>query len=282
MRLRYVIARLVPDLIREEPINVGIILQSDEWIGSKFLEKIPKSWGLGEDLKADVANNLDEVWKERLDTQSEVVYLPDAHELKTVPQSDRIFLEWLRRTYTMHLRFSDIREADIDAVSGFDFDTFLSRLYGIFVSPKPIPRKRAMGTRLHTKVKKEFKQLQLPTDHQIREKDVIVGTFPWPIDFVYSINGYGRNEKKEVAIGLVDFNSVRFKEKAKDLIATWADVRSIRRDEVKRFSVVGNVVPIDDHKLAIEMIERFSTELFRFESDKNRLLDLVVDDLKPF
>ncbi|MBA7678365.1 hypothetical protein ES703_86639 [subsurface metagenome] len=162
MWLRYIIGRVVPDPVRQEPINVGVILQSDDWVDCRFIEKVPKDWGLEEDIVNDVAIKLNDVWKERLTRPTEVLYLSDIHEHKEIAHTDKAFLTWIQQTYNRHLQFTEIREAEIVIKDAFDFDTFLHRLYGIFVAPKPRPRKPPARSRLHSKVKKGFKQLELP------------------------------------------------------------------------------------------------------------------------
>jgi len=268
---------MVPDLARQEPINVGVILQSDDWVDCRFIERVPKEWGLDEDMVQDVAVRLNEIWKERLAIPTEVLYLSDIHEHREVTHTDRTFLTWIQQTYTRHLQFTEIRDADIDAKDTFDFDTFLQRLYSIFVSPKPRPRKPRMRSRLHSKVKEGFKQLELPVG-AVRERDVVVGTFPWHVDFVYS-NGNGN--RHEVAIGLVDFDLAGFIDKAKDLMATWTDVHAVRGNEVERLSVVGGDITLDARKRAFHMIERYSDNVYIFERQKEAFLERVASDLLP-
>lgn len=277
MKLRYIVGRMVPDLARQEPINVGVILQSDDWVDCRFIERVPKEWGLDEDMVQDVAVRLNEVWKERLAILTEVLYLSDIHEHREVAHTDRTFLTWIQQTYTRHLQFTEIRDAEVDAKDAFDFDTFLQRLYSIFVAPKPRPRKPRMRSRLHSKVKEGFKQLELPVG-AVRERDVVVGTFPWHIDFVYS-NGNGN--RHEVAIGLVDFDLAGFIDKAKDLMATWTDVQAVRGNEVERLSVVGGDITLDARKRAFHMIERYSDNVYVFERQKEAFLERVASDLLP-
>ncbi|HUX48240.1 MAG TPA: DUF3037 domain-containing protein [Dehalococcoidia bacterium] len=277
MQLRYVVARIIPDLVREEFINVGIILQSDEWVASKFIERIPRDWGLPADLESDIATRLDAVWKARLASRSEIVYLPKSNEQREVCHTEKLFLEWLRDSYTRHIQVSEIREADIVVKESFDFESFLHRLYDIFVAPKPHPRKPRLRSKLHTRVKQEFIRLDLPLDTKIRERDVVIGTFPWPIDFIYSVPGNGHNAY-EVGIGLVDLTSPSFLYKAKDLLATWADVKDVRQD-VQRISVVGGRDGLDEHRKAIRMVERVSSSLFVFDRQKDEFLEGVVKDL---
>lgn len=277
MKLRYVVGRLVSDLVREEPINVGVILQSDENVACKFISKIPKDWGLEEDLVEDVAIKLNEAWSTRLLSPSEIIYLPTVHKHQEIRHTDKFFLEWIQQSYTRHLRFSEIREAEIKITDAFGLETLLLRLFDTFVAPKPRLRKPTMRSKLHTKVKRAFIELELP-QNRLRERDFILGSFPWPIDFVYQSNGNGGHE---VGIGLVDFASPFFINKAKDLLATWVDVNSMREDAVTRVSVAGGVTGREEHKKALHMLERCSDSLYVFDDkkDKIKLLQRVGTDL---
>lgn len=277
MQLRYVIGRMVPDLTRQEPINVGVILQSDQWVDCRFIERVPKDWGLEEDIVHDVAIRLNDVWKARLASPTEILYLPETHEHREVAHTDKAFLTWIQQTYTRHLQFTEMREAEIDGKDTFDFDTFLQRLYGIFVVPKPRPRKPPARSRLHSKIKEGFKQLELPVG-AVRERDVVVGTFPWHVDFVYS-NGNGN--RHEVAIGVLDLELAKFIDKAKDLMAIWTDVRTTRGEEVERISVVGGDITIGDHNRAFQMIKRYSDDVYVFERQRETFLERVASDLLP-
>lgn len=280
MKLRYVVARIIPDLIREEFINVGIILQSEDWVACKFIEKIPKDWELSKDLENDVATKLDAVWKSRLTSRSEIIYLPELNEQREVEHTSKLFLEWLHQSHIGHLQLSEIREADVNTKDNFDFETFLYRLYNIFVTPKRHLRKPPLKSTLHTEIKREFVRLKLPINTQIRERDVIIGTFPWPIDFAYSVPENG-HKAYEVGIGLIDLTSTNFIDKAKDLLATWADVKDVRQD-AQRITVVGGGGGLDDHQKAISMVSRVSNTLYLFDRQKDDFFDGVLKDLHGF
>lgn len=280
MNLRYVIARLVPDLIRDEPINVGIILQSDEWVASKFIERVPKAWGLEPDLVEDVAERLDSAWKSRLATHSELVYLENTHEQRQVSLTDEAFLQVLHGSYQRHLRFSEIRQAQVSVKTRFDFDTFLNNLYTTFVAPRPRLRKPARRSRLRTKIRHEIRQLQLPVREKIRDGDMIEGSFPWQVDFSYRLNGNGSGHVTEVGIALVDFALKRYLDRAKEVLGIWADLKSTRPDDVKRISVIGSYSGLEDHESAMRMLDRYS-ETYLFELQKDRFLDRVAGDLQP-
>ncbi len=280
MELRYTIARLLPDPIRDEPINIGIILQSDKWVRGKFIERIPKAWQIDAALVEDLVELQEDAWKERLTTPSELVYLPDRKDIQKLRYTDAAFLDWIRESQGRHLQFTEIREARINIENEFDFDTFLNRLYATFVAPKPRPRKPPARSRLRTQLKREFKQLHLPGSERIKERGVVQGTFAWPIDFAYSVDGNGR-KPHEVAIGLVDFALVKYLDRAKELLGVWADVKTTRPEEVERISILGSYAGIDAHDRTLSMLRKFS-DIYIFEREKNRLLDRVASDLHPF
>jgi len=278
MQLRYVVARIVPDLVRDEPINVGIVLQSDQFVSGKFIEKIPRDWGLPLDVEKDVVVNLDAAWKARLKGPPETAYAPVLHEHVFLEHTDRAFLKWIEESHSRHLRFSEVREADIEISDAFDFDTFLHRLYEIFVTPKPRPRKPITRSRLHTAVKQELFTLDKPIASQIRDRDVILGTFPWQVDFVYKTPQNG-SAGYEVGIGVVDFGAPYYLAKTKDLTATWVDVAATRANAVQRITVVGGLAAIPDHSKAFGMLQRFSDEVYVFDRQRDELIGRVANDL---
>lgn len=278
MQLRYVVAKVVPDLVRDEPINVGIILQSDQFVSGRFIERIPRDWGLPLDVEKDVVINLHAAWKARLKGPPETAYSPTLHEHRSLEHTNREFLEWIRETHSRHLRFSEVREAEIEVSDAFHFDTFLHRLYEIFVVPKPRPRKPVPRSTLHTAVKQELFSLDKPIASQIRDRDVIVGTFPWQVDFVYKTAPNG-GPVHEVGIALVDFAAPYYVAKAKDLTATWVDVAATRANAVQRITVVGGLAAIPDHGKAFGMLQRFSDAVYVFDRQRDDLVGRVASDL---
>jgi len=147
------IAQIVPDLIRQEQINIGILLQSERWVGCKFIQKIPKDCEIPEDVTQDVVHNINSVWQERLQRESETLYIPRIREQREVSHLDRTFLDWLHDSYDKQLRFSDVREAEVEIDDAFGFDTFLQRLYNTFVAARPRLHKPTARSRLHSKLK---------------------------------------------------------------------------------------------------------------------------------
>lgn len=282
MRLNYVVARLVPDLIREEPINIGVIAQSNDWAACRFIERIPKNWGLPELLVKDIATNLNEVWRQRIASGPEMIYIPGSNRHETVRPTQREYLEWLVRTYTRHFTFSDIREADVEIREPFEYNVILERLYNTFVAPVHArPKKAAPRSRLHTQVKNHFKHLKLPLGEVLQEKGHIQGNFAWPVDFIYRRNGAVSPTGQDVAIGLLDLGTVSFVSRAKDLLAMWADVKEVREDAAVTISVIGGLTTSEDHRRAVNMIKPCSDQLYYFELERDTFFNQVQSDLLP-
>jgi hypothetical protein len=279
MQLRYVVAQIVPDLIRQEKMNVGIILQSDRWVGCKFIEKIPRDWDITEDTAQDVVHNLNNAWRKRLSEKAETLYLPMLQEQKDVKHTDRQFLEWLNQSYNRNLCFSETREADVEIADAFGLDTFLTTLYNTFVAPKPRLRKPLIRSRLHTQLKNEFKQLKLFGEF-VQERYPVSGTFPWTVDFWYKYRTNGTQH--EVAMQLVDFSQSTMIERIQDIFAVWMDLKYMRND-VKRVSVVGSVANVEEHRKAVGLLERASDSVLlsdvRVQLDD--FLKTVQSDLEP-
>lgn len=277
MKLRYVVAQIVPDLIRHEPINIGIILQSEEWVSSKFIQRIPKDWDIPEDLAQDVVHNISGAWYERLNQKSELIYVPKKTTHMEISHNQVAFLEWLHMTYDRHLQFSEIRGADVEITDNFGFDTFLERLYNAFVAPKPRLRKPAVKSKLHTKLKNQFKQLKLFGDI-IQERYPVRGTFPWIVDFWYK---YGINgTQREVAINLSDFSQRLFLERVKDIFAVWNDIKYVRGDSVEKVSVVAAITGRDEHNKALELLTRASDSVYVLDTQERAFFENVQKELE--
>ena len=279
MLLRYVVAQIVPDLIRQEIMNVGIILQSDTWVGCKFIQKIPRDWGIPEDIEHDVVRNLNKAWQKRLGEKPETLYLPATQSQKEIKHTDRQFLEWLNQSYGRHLCFSEVREADVEIEDAFGFDTLLLTLYNTFVAPKPRLRKPPMRSKLHTQLKNEFKQLKLFGEF-VQERHPVLGTFPWTVDFWYKYRTNGTQH--EVAILEADFSQSIIIERIKDIYAVWTDLKFTRED-VRRISVASSIANMEDHQKALGLLKRSSDDVLisdvRVQLDD--FLKGIQSDLEP-
>lgn len=271
MKCRYTIARFVPDPIRDEPINVGVILQSDEFVGSKFIPRLPRSWIMNVEAAEELVPQIHDYWGERLKGKTEWIFMPEKGTKTEVTLTNKDFLVWLKRTYDRHIQFSEIRDAEVEVQDRFGFDGLLVYLYDTFVTPKPRARRVISGrARLHTNLRHDFQQLKLLD--KIEEKASIEGTILWEVDFVYR-NGY------EVALLATDFNLRNLYERATNVLAAWSDLEHTRRDTVRRISVVGNYKQIPEHRKALQLIERYATVTFNYETEKLKLADMVIREV---
>jgi hypothetical protein len=267
------VARLVQDLVRDEAVNVGIVLQSEAYVRSQFVPRIPRSLVSDDDLANDIMADLQRSWDKKLANGSELLFIPSKGGQILVDFRSPDFLEWLKQAFNRHLQFSEVREAEVDIDDPFSFETLLVHLYNTFVVPRPQPRRpvTAMGTRLHTMLRRDFRQSKLLD--KITEGALVEGTILWQVDFAY------RNHR-EVAMTAVDFNAKSLFERAGNTLAVWADLRDVRKQEVWTISVVNNYRATPEHRKALSLVERYASATFNYESERPKMLDLVATDLE--
>lgn len=274
MKCRYLIAKFVPDLVRHEPINIGVVLQSDEFVACRFIPRLPRAWLVETELAEEFLPDLRTTWEERLRAKSQWIFMAAKSTKVEVPTTSVEYLNWLGEVYNRHLQFTEVREGEVEATDRFGLESLLMHLYDTFVTPKPRARRIVVGrgTRLHTSLRRDFRQLKLLD--KMTEKAVVEGTILWQVDFAYR-NGY------EVALLVTDFNMKNLFERARDVLAAWSDLREIRKESVKRISVVGNYRQISEHRKALQLVERYASRVYNYEKEEehSQLIDMTLKDL---
>lgn len=269
---RYVVVRLLADPIRDEPVNVGVIAQTDDRIDGKFTRKLPRSVYAQSDVVGDVFSGLEDEWRERLTAATEKVTVP-GEGVVDMKLTDGRYLEWLRSTHIRHVQLSDVRRAEVDIKSEFDFEGFLLHLFDTFVTFRP-QAKRVVGktgTRLHTRLRRDFKPLL--DDRKMLEPGIVEGTILWSVDFTYR-NG------RQVAILAADFSLKSIMEHTEHIFAAWTDLKYAREREVERYTVIGNYRPTTELKKAASLLQRVSSELIEYEGERHSLLRKVYSELE--
>ncbi len=272
MDCRYVLVRLVPDPIREEPINIGVILQTDKRIDFRLTSKLPRSVYTGNDLVREVFKGLEDQWHQRLQAHTEKVSV-SGRGVVELPLTDSSYLEWLRSTHKRHIQVSEVRGAEVDIRSEFDFDGLLLHLFDRFVRFQPLAKRvvERPGTRLHTHLRRDFRPLI--EEAKIRESAVVEGTILWSVDFLY------RNAR-EVAILSADFSLKSIMEHAEHIFAAWTDLKEVKQAELERYTVLGNYRATGEFRKAARLLERVSTFVFEYESQRQSLLGTVYKQLE--
>lgn len=269
---RYALLRLVPDPIRDEPVNVGVVVQSDIGIECLFVRKLARAVYTDSDLVAGVFQGLEDEWKARLAEPSAVIMDSDGRSV-SVPLTDPRYLDWLRRTHVRHVQLSDIRIADVPVDSKFAFEGLVVHLFDRFVRYRPLAKRVVArpGARLHTKLRHDFKPLL--DENKMVEGGVVEGTILWEVDFTYR-NG------SQVAIAAADFNLKSVVENTQHIFAAWSDIQDTKRDEVKRVTVLGNYQTTGEFTKLRRLIERVSSRVYHYEGDRNSLVSSVYSELE--
>lgn len=155
---RYVIARIVPDILRNEPINVGIIFQSDERIAAKFVPSLPKTIVPDQEIR-EYAESLQDLWDERLANAEEQILLTGWDHSREIPVTSEEYLQWLHSAWGTFLLFSEPRTIETESLDDVQFAILTDELFDVLVSR----RKRRGGVRVSAAVPTQ-------TKHQVKRR----------------------------------------------------------------------------------------------------------------
>ena len=266
---RYIVARLVPDPIREEPVNIGVVLQSDDFVACRFARRLPKAHREHDAFVADLIRDLGDHWDQLLRKGTEWVGFPGMGGTEAISQTDPRYLHWLRDTHRQHLRFSDIRRAEAEIRDQFGFESLLLRLYDTFVGARPQPKRvvAPRRSRLHAALRRDFRPL-LDTNKLV-DGGLVEGTILWQVDFAHRRNG------TEIAIAAIDFDFANVFQRAEHIFAAWADLNDCKGADVSRYSVVQNYRPTSELRKARTLVERFASGVFEYEGQRQPMLEEV-------
>ena len=281
MRSNYVIVRYLPDLIRQEPINIGVIVQSPLGLYCRFLPSLgARKHEI--DLVAVSAQDIEEQFREWFAPETSDVFIPDIGETKAVPTNSVEYLQHLGRVLQHEVRLSEVRIADLDIRSELQIEDCVADLFELFVSPKARPRRRSLGPRVHTRLRADFKTLGLlwgpgaPPEvpqHRVKERELLQGAVNlWQVDFAY------QNTRK-VAISTVDLGLASPLDKAKALTGVYLDVDRARREDAHLVSVFQNPGETREQAEAERQLRSLPGVSYDYEQQRPDLLRMVVEDL---
>ena len=131
---RYVIARFVPDPIRDEPINIGVILQcsSRKYASCRFLDDYRRIARLGPNIDVSLLHDFSDDFKLRIDSFSkpyEQPFIPEPQEHQSVIED--AFLNELVNEYGNRFQFTAPRPVLSDNLTAE-----LTHLFDLFVADK--------------------------------------------------------------------------------------------------------------------------------------------------
>jgi hypothetical protein len=143
---RYVLVRLVPDAVRNEAINVGVLVQTRSRIEGRFIDGLPTS-RVPDSYMREYAGQLQEQWRRRLSGDCEMVLLPGWDRPKPVRLVDEDFLRWLHLGSDPFLRFTEPRAVETSNLDDVQFENIVSELFESLVARRVPKREITVATR---------------------------------------------------------------------------------------------------------------------------------------
>ena len=127
--IRYIIAQIKPDVLKEIRINIGVIAQSDTEIQCRFVDNLSKRI-LGR-FSPSIFDNLNETYNEHISNEEGVrVYSEEDKEYIRIRPLQEEYLYFIKNINKHQLRFGDIKvlkETDIDKAIFYIFQKEIPR-----------------------------------------------------------------------------------------------------------------------------------------------------------
>jgi len=271
---RYCIVRCMPDPIRGEFTNIGIVIQSEFGISYRLLEPRMRKRGLSEIPlhELQVARELLEPAFGR-DTRS--LRIREGGQTLTLEKNQQRYLEHYRRLFSQSIRLSESRSLTLEFDDPYLLGEHLLSLFRLLVVPAPKPKEYVVPRvkRLRPKVKHDLQLWEIY--EKVEEDSIIIGTIPWRMDYTYQSNEH------KVGVKLVDFGWRNAIQIVGETWGAWMDTKETLRDPRLVRAVFGNFNKQDEeHRRAMRLLTRIEA-LYDYDNpaERNELESILRKDL---
>ena len=202
---RYIVVRFVPNVVRDEPLNIGVILQcpEKEFITAKFATKFTRVAKLYPDVDLNLLRSFADDMTDRIEafTHGKQLALGELPREEPVPLSSPAFLDFLFEEYGGRLQFTKPQPTLAE-----DLEAEISSLFGIFVElPSERERrkvKRAPVTHpmVRRRVREVFEEAKVM---DYLQRGVRVKGKRWEYDFDFAYVNRHKGLIQSVAFDLV-------------------------------------------------------------------------------
>lgn len=183
---RYIVARFVPDPVRDEAINIGVVLQctSRKFVACRFLDDFARVRRIRPDIETPLLRKFSDEFQERVIRFSDIYsqpFIPEPLEHESVIEAS--FLDNLSTQYGNRFQFTSPR-----GTLATDPIQELNHLFGIFVAEKQyVPKRpRITHSKLRDRLYTLFDRSQLLAANLIKYEFVLPGKVKqdgWQFDF---------------------------------------------------------------------------------------------------
>lgn len=262
----YVIVKYIPDLIKDEPVNIGMIMHCSEeknLISSFSDEKVNFINKYNSSINRKIVEALIEDLQLKFDTQNWLI-----RDYPISDFSNANLLEKLSVSHANQLRFTPPRGLITDDIKG-EFDRLFEQY--VYLNNKT-QRKYISRQQMRGDLRREFTQRNLIEKKVVDVNFPIIGKFNEEIilDFKY-LNGKV-NLLQNISLPVDDSKVIK---EAKAWYTNFSEIKSVDKDY--QVTVIYNSPPgilNNDLKIAIDCLSESSDVLIDF-SDKEKVASLI-------
>ncbi len=274
----YSVIQYVADLIRNEPINVGVLVQTPSHLSLRTLDNLSH---LRERLsRADltILTSLSDTLSQRLLPRDQMIYDFKTGREVRVKNTERAFLEFLTLSYDRQLQFSQIRPCFVQRDRPSDVEELLESLYLAMVEPGESVRPRISRPRsysLRAALRRAFRPLI--------EMDLVREEYRVRASVTHIIPFYYHNSARV----LIDTVQLDLRSGAEQLKRTqaclfkWMDIsQTLQRDEYKKAAVYYPPATMTkEYQECVTLLKRYSDQAIDFKEEGENFIQRVFADL---
>lgn len=247
---RYSVVRYMPDPIRGEFANIGIVLQSKYGVLHRLLT--PRMRGKGfTQIPLRELEAAEEMIKAAFGKDARVLRVRERGQTVTVDKKQPEYLEQYQRLFSQTIRLSETRSLRLEFDDPYLLEEHLISLFQLLIVPAPKPREYVLPKRklLRPRVKHDFLDWELY--YKMEEDSVIFGTIPWKMDYTYKSNEH------EIGIKIVDFAWKGATHVAGETWGAWIDMVQEKREPGSVRGLFGNYKrQEEEHQSAMKLLKK--------------------------
>ncbi|MEE8449043.1 MAG: DUF3037 domain-containing protein [Thermodesulfobacteriota bacterium] len=277
---RYCLIQYIPDLIKNEPTNIGVLVQSPGHISFRLLSDFSGFKDRASEADLQMLSDLAELISQRLSARKQLIYDFARNREVSVPVTDPRFLDYLAQIYDRQIQFTESRPCYLVSDDIRQLEETLQLLFKTMVETekaavtrKPVPKRQPLGAVLRRALRSLIK-LEL-----VQENYSLQGSVEHIISFSYA-NG------QRVLIDTVQLDIKSGREqlrRAQACVIKWMDIAQTLEQPGRRFRKSTVFAPATkrskEYDQSLILLARYSDELIDYQQEGEAFISRVYAEL---
>lgn len=264
---KYTVVRFIPDLVKDEPINIGLVLQStaEKYFKSKFSnKKIDKIQKINEDIKINLVKEIIKELENNFNNDNWMLRNRDCNEFQ-----DYSVLQKLNYFYANQIQFTEPRGLITENID-MEFDKLFSEL--IYKESNSLLSRGIESRTMKKKFRSEFMNRGLLQNQLVVENYEQLGGFGEKLTFDFSYLNGKRNLINNISF---DVKSSEPLDIAKKLLSNYYGIKKIAAKkgdsndvDIKIIYYLPENKNDDSYSQVISCLKESSDELIDFKDEQ--------------